>query len=223
MITKITKKLMRFFKLYILRDKFFCAHRRWVKDGGDKELRLNYDINKDSIVFDLGGYHGDFAAEINKKYGATVYVFEPVKEYFEIIMKRFTGNDKVNVFHFGLSDNNDEMEISVSGSSSSVYSVNASKTEKIKLKSITNFISEKGITAIDLFKINIEGGEFSVLPELIKTGYIDNINDLQVQFHAFVDDAVEKRIDIRRGLSKTHSLTYDYYFVWENWKKNVEG
>ena len=32
------------------------------------------------------------------------------------------------------------------------------------------------------------------------------------------DDSEEKRENIRKSLSLTHKLTYDYTFVWENWE-----
>lgn len=221
MINKLSKKVIKFFKIFILRDKFYIAHRQWVKDQGDQTLRLEYDINEESIVFDLGGYHGDFTEKIYSKYGSTIYVFEPVQEYYEIIKNKFLDNEKVKVFNFGLSDRNESLTISVSESASSVY-CEGDKTEEIELQSITEFIEKHTIAHIDLFKINIEGGEFAVLPELIKTGYIKQITNLQIQFHTFIDNAVEKREAIRNTLTQTHNSTYNYYFIWENWKNNVE-
>jgi hypothetical protein len=46
----------------------------------------------ESIVFDLGGYHGEFAEKIYNKYQCSIYVFEPVKEHFNIIRSKFSGN-----------------------------------------------------------------------------------------------------------------------------------
>ena len=54
---------------------------------------------------------------------------------------------------------------------------------------------------------------------LIENKNISNINNLQIQFHNFIDDAENLRAKIRNDLSQTHQLTYDYFFVWENWKK----
>ena len=31
---------------------------RWFKDNGDETHRLNYNLNKNSLVIDLGGYLG---------------------------------------------------------------------------------------------------------------------------------------------------------------------
>ena len=52
-----------FIKFYLLRDEFTIAVSKWRKDLGES-WRHNYSLTKDSIVFDLGGYRGDFAYEI---------------------------------------------------------------------------------------------------------------------------------------------------------------
>jgi FkbM family methyltransferase len=221
MIKKMIRGLVRLYKIYILKDKFSLAHVRWVRNNGDKTLRLNYDLDENSIVFDLGGYHGDFGNEIYNKYKSKVYIFEPVEDYYKIIKEKFKNNRSIEVFHYGLSDKDGSFEIFVSESLSSIYN-NVGKKENIHLKSITSFINENNITHIDLIKINIEGGEFDVLPELIKTNFINKITDLQVQFHTFADNAINRREEIRGLLSKTHSPTYDYWFIWENWKNNIE-
>ena len=76
MFRGIKRKIRHFYRLHILKDEFTVEIARWFKDKGDKTLRLNYPaLNKDSIVFDLGGYFGDYAYEINKKYGCKVYLF----------------------------------------------------------------------------------------------------------------------------------------------------
>lgn len=217
--SKIKSKLQHYkkmFLLYVLRDKFLNAHKKWVELSGDKTLRLNYDLSSESIVFDLGGYKGDFAQNIYDKYGCTVYVFEPVASFYNHIVDRFYGNDKIKVFNFGLSDSDCTTKINLEADGSSVFT-DSDKKETIVLKDISSFLNEESILKIDLMKINIEGGEFQVLPALIENGYINKIVDLQVQFHTFVDNAKKHRDVIRRELSKTHRLTYDYWFIWENW------
>ena len=41
---------------------------KWFDIKGDKTLRLQYPLNEESIVFDLGGYHGQWASDIFNKY-----------------------------------------------------------------------------------------------------------------------------------------------------------
>lgn len=71
---------------------------------------------------------------------------------------------------------------------------------------------------IDLVKIDIEGGEYDVLPQLIETGLISRIRFLQIQFHRFVDGAVQKRENLREHLRKTHTESWCYPFIWESWE-----
>lgn len=217
---KIKNKLLYYKKkilTHVFRDKFLLAHKKWVKDKGDQTLRLNYNLNAESIVMDLGGYKGDFSQRIYDKYGCTVYVFEPVKAFYKNIVKRFEGNQKIKVFNFGLFDANTTMEINLNDDGSSVFTDSKHK-ETIILRDIVSFLKEENLYKIDLMKINIEGVEFKIIPVLIENGLLKNIVNLQVQFHSFIDNAVKQREEIRKKLAQTHELTYDYWFVWENWK-----
>lgn len=191
---------------------------RWFKDNGDKTHRINYDLNKDSIVFDIGGYEGSWSSDILKKYNCNVYIFEPIKEYYDIIVGRFRGNNKVRVFNFGLSNKDEEVYISNSTASSSIH-IEGNNKEKIILKNINAFIKNESLNSIDLVKINIEGSEYDLLDEVIKIGNQTKFINIQIQFHKnIVPNWDNRRNIIREELKKTHELTYDYSFVWENWK-----
>lgn len=50
------------------------------------------------------------------------------------------------------------------------------------------YINERQINKIDLFKINIEGAEYDLLECIILNGYILKIKNIQVQFHDFFPD-----------------------------------
>ena len=78
---------------------------------------------------------------------------------------------------------------------------------------------KNNIKKIDLLKLNIEGSEYDVLEKLLNDGKIDIIENIQVQFHTFIDNCVDRRNNIREKLKNTHIETYCYEFVWENWKK----
>ena len=210
--------IMRLIKIYILRDKFLIATKQWFADNGDKTLRLDYNLNENSIVFDIGGYEGTFAQNIVERYNSTVYIFEPVTEFYNKISDRFSNSSKIKVFNFGLSNKTKYIEIALSDDASSIH-IDSNKKERIKLVNIVEFIRNNNIQRIDLMKINIEGGEFDILPELIDSKIIESIENIQIQFHSFIDDSKYKREMIREKLALTHELTYDYYFIWENWRK----
>lgn len=224
LLKKVYKKIIWLFSVYILKDKFTLAARDWVKDLGDSTLRKEYPLDESSIVFDVGGYKGEFAEDIDRRYGSNIYIFEPVKQFYDEIQRKFKWNDKVHVYDFGLADQNTTLNICVADDGSSVYDKNKSKDyEEIKLKSFLLFCKAHNIESIDLLKINIEGGEFPLLYALLDSPIIQNIQNIQVQFHAFIDNAEHMREEIRARLGNTHHLTYDYYFIWENWELNKMG
>jgi len=219
MIHRLIYKLNYLFKKHFLKDPFIIAHSQWIQNNGDETLRLQYNLNKDSLVFDLGGFHGDFTEKIYALYQCNVYIFEPVKSHYTYLIKKFLNNSKVNVFPYGLSSRNEKVQISLSNDASSIYKQKEELSEEIELKSITEFFVHNEIDKIDLMKINIEGGEYDLLQELIQTNLITKISNIQIQFHDFMPTAKEKRESIRSALHKTHLLTYDYYFIWESWSK----
>ncbi len=72
---------------------------------------------------------------------------------------------------------------------------------------------------IDLLKINVEGSEFLILPDIISKKIINKIKYLQVQFHTFFPNSKKLRDEIREKLTETHEEEWNYTYVWESWKK----
>lgn len=190
----------------------------WFFINGDKTLRLEYNLSQSSVVFDLGGYKGNFAQEIYDRYLCKIYIFEPVESFYKIIKNRFENVTKVIAYPFGLSNEDKELFISNKEDASSVF-IETEDSKKIKLKSIVKFIEDNKITAVDLIKINIEGGEYEVLESILESGIISIFKNLQIQFHDFIiENAQERMENIQKELAKTHKITYQYNFVWENWE-----
>ncbi|HNT36303.1 MAG TPA: FkbM family methyltransferase, partial [bacterium] len=192
--------------------------RLWFEQKGDKTHRVQYDLREDSVVFDLGGYEGAWASDIFSRYVCTIYVFEPVAQFVAEIRRRFARNPKIGVYDFGLSDRDQEASLSISSSSSSLFK-SGGKVERIRLRQASAFMKEKGISHVDLMKINIEGGEYDLLEHLLDVGFIEHITNLQIQFHDFVPQSRQRMEVIQRRLSETHELTYRFPFIWENWQR----
>jgi len=192
--------------------------KKWFEDNGDNTHRINYNLNQDSIVFDLGGYIGEWSDKIKSKYDSKVYIFEPVFKYFSELKQTFELKENIKIYNFGLSDKTYDTEIIHNGASSSLYLIDGEK-EKIKLINFVDFIKSEEIKNIDLIKINIEGGEYDLLDFILENNLQTQINNFQIQFHKMFDDCEIRRNNIREKLSETHTLTYDYTFVWENWEK----
>jgi FkbM family methyltransferase len=191
---------------------------RWLVDRGDETLRLEYPLHSSSIVFDVGGHRGDWADAIVRRYGALVYVFEPLTDIVEALERRFSESARVHVLPFGLLDRSIRADLSLLDDGSSLYRPAAHWIEA-EFRDIVAFMDEHRIDQVDLMKLNIEGAEFAVLRRLIDTDKVARFKNIQVQFHNFVENADAQRESIRRALRRTHTLTYDYPFVWENWQR----
>ena len=211
-------RLLKFYKLRILKEPFAIAISQWIKDDGDSTLRVDYPLTENSVILDIGGYMGEWAAKIISLYNPYVYIFEPVTEYYNQIVERFCSNGKVSVYNFGLSDKNTTEKLALLNDSSSVCR-RADTYTPVVLKDIYSFIKGENIQNIDLMKINIEGGEYSLLKRMISTEMVKTCQDIQVQFHDFYPNAKQLREEIRCSLRETHFILYDYPFVWENWRK----
>jgi len=184
--------------------------------GGDKAHRYRYELDENSIVFDVGGYIGEFAQQISKQFGSEVHVFEPVEKFFDQID---CANVKIHKYNFGLAGTTEDVAIALDEDGSSVHR-DQGKKEIIKLVDICDFYSEKTFPEVALIKINIEGGEFPLLKRMIEQGLTKHFRNIQVQFHLDFPNALEERLKIREALAKTHSLEWDFFFIWESWKRS---
>lgn len=218
LLTKLNNHFRYFYRRRIARDPVAIALHQWFRTRGDDTLRLLYPLTAESVVLDVGGYQGDWAGRIVDRYDPYVFIFEPVPEFFSSIRERFVRNSKVRVFNFGLADRDSQEEISLLQDGTSLYRQGDHRV-LVAVRDIDSFLREEGIEAIDLIKINIEGDEYRLLPRMIEKHIVTRCGDIQVQFHADYPDAARRREHIRQRLSETHSLTYDYPMVWENWRR----
>ncbi len=215
MILTIIKKIRN--AIPGLQEKQFLRVKPWVLSNGDKTLRLNYNLDENSIIFDLGGYEGQWASDIFSKYLSHIYIFEPYFPFYENIKNRFQKNPKIKVYNFGLASKSTNSHLSFNGDNTSSY-INKGESVPIQLVDFLEFFDTLDFQFIDLIKINIEGAEYDLLESLIDRGKVSKLKNIQVQFHDFVPNAEARVNQIRSKLNQTHKLTYAFDFVWENWE-----
>lgn len=189
----------------------------WYAVQGDATLRLDYELTPQSVVFDLGGYAGQWASDIFAMYRCRVFVFEPVPAFAERIARRFRHNSAVRIFDFGLAAKTGGDRIGLALDGSSLYNAGDDAVD-IRLVKFADFLKQENVAKIDLMKVNIEGGEYDLLDHLLSEGLMPCVENLQVQFHDFVPDADRRMAAIHQALARTHETTYQYPYVWENWR-----
>ena len=204
------------------RRTFATTHERnvraWVAIEGDVTLRLDYPLTNTSTVLDVGGYEGQWASDIFKKYGCAIAVFEPWPAFAQQIKARFHNIPAVTVYPFGLGASSRTERLYGHGDSTSVFQRSRrAESRPLPIRALDEVWQELELDSVGLMKINIEGGEYELLDALIETGLVTRVRDVQVQFHRVIPDAKRRRRSLQDRLSATHRLTYSIPFVWENW------
>tara|TARA_B100001029_G_scaffold179889_1_gene192193 strand:+ start:14921 stop:15607 length:687 start_codon:yes stop_codon:yes gene_type:complete len=197
------------------RSRFF-----WTIRNGDNTLSLDYPLDENSVIFDVGAYEGNFTKKINQKFNCNIHCFEPLTKYYNFLVEEFKEFPKVRLYNFGLLDQDKEIKISNIDGSSSIYQRPEGDVKTIvNMKSFESFVKENNITHIDFLYMNIEGSEYKVLNQILDTGLINDINYMQIQFHNFVKDSKKMRRLIRYKLRKTHKCVFNFPFIWERWDR----
>tara|TARA_R110002096_G_scaffold194020_2_gene376107 strand:- start:1668 stop:2360 length:693 start_codon:yes stop_codon:yes gene_type:complete len=195
---------------------FFTAFRQWRADKMEKTRMQFSGIHAGSVVFDMGGFQGNWAADIHERYGADVHIFEPHPAFAQKIRQRFEGNSAIRTYDLALGSTQSTLTLSDDGDASSSFREGKNAVTG-RIEPVAQFFEHADIPRIDLMKINIEGGEYDLLPALAAAGIMPRIGIIQVQFHLFSAADIERRDTIRTMLEKTHTCDWSYDFVWEQW------
>ena len=190
---------------------------KWFGDNGDYTHNINYDLDEKSIIMDLGGYNGIWVQQMIDKYNPHVYILEPVLEYYNNLVNKFVNNNKVKILNIGVSDNECDGVLyqNNDGTSTNFQSGEIVYAKFNTIDYIFNYWN------IDLLQINIEGDEYKLLEYMFDKNILNNIKNIQIQFHEGIDNFIERRISIQEKLSLCGFINnFDYPFVWESWKNN---
>lgn len=218
----LIKPATKFYKRTVLKDPFLVSVKRWKRDRGDTTLRQDYSLDENSVVLDVGGYHGDFAQAMIDRFGCRVFVFEPMPVFSEQCRQRFADDPRVSVLDYGLGACDEQLFLSTADDASSFFrNHDTNGSVAAQIHDVLSVWQELDLEHVDLIKVNIEGGEYPLLRRLIETNLIRQVSNIQVQFHDFVEDAELQRNELRQRLQPSHDETWCYEFVWENWSRRA--
>ncbi len=145
------------------------------KDKG--HLQLMQLVKPDFVVLDIGTNYGttilQFASLVGKE--GYCFGFEPDKINYSICQNQLQLNNfkNVEVANIGLGAAEDELFMVVESESNRGRNKVSDKpnqnSEKIKIRKVDDWVSEKQIKQIDLIKIDVEGFEMNVLQGSLET------------------------------------------------------
>lgn len=179
--------------------------------------RYEYDLKPADTVIDAGCFAGDFAAEIDRRYGCRIIALEPVPEFFANCVNRFEGKPNIKIINSALFNHNGPIRMGLSNNSSGIAS---SGEAWIAVAGITlgRLMQQQEIEHIALLKLNIETAEFPVLADIIRSDLMRKIERLQVQWHPIEKFAWEY-LTLQEGILKTHNHVWgENPLLWESYE-----
>lgn len=194
------------------------SNRKWFAENGNYTHAINYELNENSTVIDLGGFQGKWVDMLVGKLGFTpnIILVEPIPEYYDFLFQKYSNNPKITVLKYGVSTKNYEGILYLNSDGTSQY-IEKGNPIKVNFITIEELLSKIGKTDIDLMQINIEGEEYPLLEQMLKNGTITKFKNIQIQYHTFIENAYERREKIREQMEEFFNNTYNYPFVFEGW------
>jgi FkbM family methyltransferase len=188
--------------------------------AGNPDILVDADIDERSIVLDVGAFIGEWSERISKRYGSTIYAFEPNLSVLHALARRLADHPNVIRLEYGLGIADRTATLTLAGPGSSIYTDDRElDTAEVQIRDVVGVLDELGIAEIDLIKVNIEGGEYDLFDRLIEADWLPRIRLVSVQFHEWHPKAYRRRRAIRRALARTHMEVWCYPWVWEYWRR----
>jgi FkbM family methyltransferase len=163
-------------QINLQKEKFGGENASWVIFPGD--------LSPDSVVYSLGvGNEIQFDLSLIEKFSVNVYAFDPTPESIAWI-----SNQKLpEQFHFidcGVMDYDGVAQFQQFDGvqfGTKILTSRDSRVVELKVFRLATIMKNLNHTKIDLLKINIEGGEYAVIADLLGSNL--DVKQIVVEFH----------------------------------------
>jgi FkbM family methyltransferase len=184
----------------------------------DYTRKLNYKIKPGAIVFDIGAHVGSFSVYA-ASHGAKVYAFEPDPLNYQKLLENITLNGfekKIIAFNHAITDKQGTMKLASMEGNTGGHSLYLDTGEYIVVDtySFEESMQKAGVEHIDLIKIDTEGAEYTILPN-IKPETYKRIGAIIGEYHLLPELPGKHYNYLKRLLSpyfKDISHHIPYYF-----------
>lgn len=168
--------------------------------------------------FDVGANIGMATIFFKWKYPACeVRAFEPDPDTFQVLQNNVKRNSLQNVTLYNVAIGGHEGEVDFFTNSPEKGSLTmsvgrerrAGRHFKVMMKTLSGFLT----TPTAYVKIDTEGSETSIVPELVTTGTIDRVGEMVIEFHHHINNEYTNLSEI---LYPIEQAGFDYVFRCPN-------
>lgn len=184
---------------------------------------LCHDLNRDSLVIDLGMNDGRFAREIHAKYGCRVLGVEPnptlaagIGGCPPVSCDNLAIAEAEGVVRFRIDPDPEASRIVPPGDGPDQSNTTPDcPVLTVPCMPLAAFFRARGITRADLLKVDIEGAELALF-EGHDFNSLLQVQQISVEFHAFLDPAQRPRV--KRIIARMRQSGFHYIDFSGTWK-----
>ena len=162
------------------------------------EIYGNIDVNN-AIIADIGAFLGETALLFVKRGAKRVYAFEPVKIFYDYLVKNIARNsaeDKIIPFNCGVWFRNTVLNVNILGMSTGLKVDDSYPSVELDVRDFKDVLTmihdREGV--IDLVKMDCEGCEYSLLQ--LDEEYIKLSKQYIVEIHGCETPLIDKMLQV---------------------------
>lgn len=189
----------------------------WQEVNGDETLALDWPIDSSSVVWEIGGYEGRWAAQMVERFDPSIHIFEPQIWLYSKLVERFERNPKAAIYPFGLWTHDAVLRVwEHATDGASVMRHDGRTSEFCDFRDVMCSLTQP----VDVCLMNIEGAEYVLIPHLIGLGLMQQFRFFWCQFHpGMVQYGGEKSDLIYAGMATTHRVLWSYFPTAVAWER----
>lgn len=190
----------------------------WREKDGDNTYALDWPINEDSEVWEIGGYEGRWAAQMIEKFDPTIHVFEPQDWAYKKLSNRFWDNEKVFIYPWGLWVYDTALTLHHYETDGASLMHEGGLSRNCAFRDVYDIL-KAATKDIDVALMNIEGAEFILIPYMVGLKLMKRFRYFWCQFHPFADPSGARKGEIYNGMQLTHKVLWDFYPTAVAWER----
>jgi FkbM family methyltransferase len=190
-------------------------HSAWKAANGDETYALEWDINSESLVWEIGGFEGRWAAQMAEKYNPQIEIFEPQGWAVDRLKVRFKHSPKVRINPFGLWVMDANLPLYNYETDGASLLAEGARIQVVQFKDVYSQVDSE----IDVGLMNIEGAEFVLIPYMLGNDLMKHFRYFWCQFHLFVPESEWRIATLREKMKETHDVLWDFFPTAVAWKR----
>jgi FkbM family methyltransferase len=213
----LINNLPRIFKILRGKNLFFPIRHSCERQSlGNKNASFTINprlFSPDNIVYSVGiGNDISFDLQLIEKFGVKVFAFDPTPKSIEWLNRQNLPAG-FKAYPIGLAAFTGEADFYLPENenfvSASLVSKQSENIVRVSVKRLNDILKELGHNSIDLLKMDIEGSEYEVIDDIVKSGI--KIHQLVIEFHhRFPQHGIRKT---REAIKKLSEAGFELFYV----------